>query len=73
VLGVLFFSAWLLRVLAAEQPGPRVFLAIEFLPVCLMFLLLAFYQALINFQIRVGRTASWRDYLMTDAGFWPRP
>jgi hypothetical protein len=45
----------------------------DILPFCVLLALLAFYQALINFQIRVGRTAGWREYLMTDSGFWPHP
>lgn len=72
-LGLTFFVAWLWQVLAAEGSGRRLLLAADFLPFCLLFMLLAFYQALVNFQIRMRRTASWRDYLMTDCGFWPRP
>jgi hypothetical protein len=49
-----------------------VLLAFDFLPLCLLFVLLAFYQALVNFQIRVGRTAGWREFLTTENGFWPR-
>ena len=70
---VLFFGAWLSKVLAAEGTGQRVLLTVDLLPFCLLFALLAFYQALINFQIRTGRTAGWREYLTTDTGFWPRP
>jgi hypothetical protein len=69
---LVFFVAWLLQVLAADGAGRRLLLAVDFLPFCLLFMLLAFYQALVNFQIRMERTASWRDYLMTDCGFWPR-
>jgi len=72
-LALLFFGAWLSKVLAAEGTGQRVALTVDILPFCVLFALLAFYQALINFQIRAGRTAGWREYLMTDSGFWPRP
>ena len=72
-LGLLFFGVWLIQVLAAEDSGARLLLTIDFLPLCLLFALLAFYQALINFQIRAGRAASWREYLTIDSGFWPRP
>ena len=33
---------------------------------------LAFYNALINFQIRSGRRATWREYLLTNRGFLPQ-
>lgn len=71
-LGLIFFVAWLLQVLAVNGAGRRLLLAVNVLPFCLLFVLLAFYQALVNFQIRMRRTTSWRDYLMTDCGFWPR-
>ncbi|MEO8715009.1 MAG: hypothetical protein ABI369_08345 [Acetobacteraceae bacterium] len=73
VLGLVFFGAWLLQIFAAKNTGRRMLLTIEFQPFCVLFALLAFYQALINFQIRAGRTASWREYLTTNSGFWPRP
>ena len=72
-LGVLFFAAWMLRVLGTAGAGARLLLAIDFLPFCLLFVLLGFCQSLINFQIRIGRSAGWREYLTTEAGFWPRP
>jgi hypothetical protein len=71
-LGVVFFTAWLLKVLHTPTASGRMLLAFDFLPLCLLFVLLAFYQALVNFQIRVGRAASWREYLTTEDGFWPR-
>ena len=72
-LGVLFFAAWMLRVLGTASAGARLLLAIDFLPFCLLFVLLGFYQSLVNFQIRIGRSAGWREYLTTQTGFWPRP
>ncbi len=72
-LSVAFFGAWLLKVLLTPMTGGRLLLAFDFLPLCLLFVLLAFYQALVNFQIRAGRTADWREYLTTEDGFWPRP
>ena len=72
-LALLLFGAWLSKVLAAEGTGQRMLLTVDLLPFCVLFVLLAFYQALINFQIRTGRTAGWREYLLTDNGFWPRP
>jgi hypothetical protein len=46
-------------------------MALEFLPFCALFYLLAFYNALLNFQMRIGRAASWREYLATSEPFWP--
>jgi hypothetical protein len=71
-LGVAFFLGWLLQVLHTPMTHGRMLLAFDFLPLCLLFVLLAFHQALVNFQIRVGRTAGWREYLTADDGFWPR-
>jgi hypothetical protein len=50
----------------------RVVLALELHPFCALSLLVAFYNALLNFQIRTGRMASWREYLATREPFWPR-
>jgi len=72
MLGTVFLLAWFCKVVATPVAGERLVLAADFLPLCLLFVLLAFYQALVNFQIRVGRTAGWREYLTTDNGFWPR-
>jgi hypothetical protein len=47
-------------------------MACEFLPFLSLFLLVAFYNALLNFQIRMRRSASWREFLLTDDGFLPR-
>jgi hypothetical protein len=44
----------------------------EFLPFLSLFLLVAFYNALLNFQIRVRRSAGWREFLSTEEGFFPR-
>ena len=47
-------------------------LSVEFLPFCVLFFLVAFNNALLNFQIRMRRLATWRDYLLTSESFWPR-
>jgi hypothetical protein len=73
VLASLFFGAWLVKVVHTPVTAGRLMLAFDFLPLCLLFVLLAFYQALVNYQIRVGRSVSWREYVTTDSGFWPRP
>ena len=33
----------------------------------------AFYQALVNYQIRAGRAVGWSGFLLADRGFWPVP
>ena len=71
-LGCIFLMAWIFEALSSPWTGMRVVLALEFLPFCALFLLVAFYNALLNFQIRIGRAASWREYLATDEPFWPR-
>ena len=71
-LGCIFLTAWICEALVSPWTAMRVVLALEFLPFCALFLLLAFYNALLNFQIRVGRSAGWREYLSTDKSFWPR-
>jgi hypothetical protein len=59
---------------AIDQPYTlvRVVMAWEFLPFISLFSLLAFYYALLNFQIRVRRSAGWREFLSTEEGFLPR-
>ncbi len=71
-LALLFLLAWARATLSAPLSASRVMLAFEFLPFGLLFFLMAFYQALVNFQIRVRRTAGWREYLTTDEKFLPR-
>jgi hypothetical protein len=71
-LGCIFLTAWMCEALLSPWTAMRVVLALEFLPFYALFFLLAFYNALLNFQIRIGRTASWREYLATDEPFWPR-
>jgi hypothetical protein len=71
-LGCIFLTAWICEALMSPWTAMRVVLALEFLPFCALFFSVAFYNALLNFQIRIGRTASWREYLATDEPFWPR-
>jgi hypothetical protein len=71
-LGCIFLTAWMCEALLSPWTAMRVVLALEFLPFCALFFLLGFYNALLNFQIRIGRPAGWREYLTTDAPFWPR-
>ena len=73
VLGLVAFAGWFIKVISTPMAAGRLLLAVNFLPLGVLFMLLGFYQALVNYQIRTGRTADWREYLMTDQGFWPRP
>jgi hypothetical protein len=71
-LTALFLVAWIWRALSSPWTATRIASALEFLPFCALFVLLAFYNSLVNFQIRIRRAASWREYLTTDQPFWPR-
>lgn len=71
-LAMFFLATWLWRALASPWTATRLASAIEFLPFCVLFFLVAFYNALLNFQVRTGRTVGWREYLSTDLPFWPR-
>jgi len=71
-LGCFFLLAWVRHALGAEMTASRLALAVYFLPFCAPFFLIAFYNALLNFQIRARRTVGWREYLWTEAGFLPR-
>lgn len=71
-LACLFLIGWLHAALHTPLTLSRIMLAVDFLPFCGLFFLIAFYNALVNFQIRSGRRANWREYLMTDSGFFPR-
>ncbi len=67
-----FLLAWVWRALETPWSAARVTMAVEFLPFCAVFFLVAFHNALLNFQVRIGRMASWREYLETTEPFWPR-
>lgn len=67
----LFLCSWIWHAVASPLTAMRVTSALYFLPFCGLFFLIAFYNALLNFQIRTGRLASWRAYLATTETFWP--
>lgn len=71
-LGCLFLLAWVWQALRMAWSAPRLVSALGFLPFCVLFFLLAFYNALLNFQIRGRRLASWHEYLVTSESFLPR-
>jgi len=67
------FTLILLRTLPSVPWTPlRLLPVVCFVPFCLLFFLVGFYQALLNFQLRTGRLATWREYLTSGEQFWPR-
>src|SRR5208283_1148067 len=50
----------------------RLLPVVWFVPFCLLFFLVGFYQAMLNFQLRTGRLATWREYLTSGEQLWPR-
>ena len=66
-----FFAGWIWQALSSPWTSLRITSAFYFLPFCALFFLISFYNALLNFQIRCSRLATWRDYLATEDGFWP--
>ena len=71
-LGGFFLAGWIWHALSSPWTATRLTSALCFLPFCVVSFLLAFYNALLNYQIRSGRLANWRDYLTTPDGFWPK-
>jgi hypothetical protein len=69
ILSVIF---WIHSAINEPYTPARIMMAFEFLPFLSLFCLVAFYNALLNFQIRMRRTANWREFLSTEAGFFPR-
>ena len=70
-LALLFLGAWVWHALTSPLTATRVTSAMYFLPFCALFFLIAAYNALLNYQIRSRRLASWRDYMATADWFWP--
>jgi hypothetical protein len=67
----LFLFGWIWHAVASPLSAMPMASALYFLPFCGLFFLIALYNALLNFQIRIGRLASWREYLATTEKFWP--
>jgi hypothetical protein len=70
--GCLLVLAWVCVAVRTASHGSRVVLLLQFLPFYALFFLMSFYQALINFQIRTGRAANWREYVFAERDFLPR-
>jgi len=70
-LGWLFLVGWIWDALSSAWTVTRITSTLYFLPFCVLFFLVALYNALQNYQIRSGRLATWREYLATPDRFWP--
>jgi hypothetical protein len=68
---VMFFVAWLYRLLTMTWTVNATLTALQFTPACAVFFLLAFRFAIENYQIRQGRKVSVLEFLATPNGFWP--
>jgi hypothetical protein len=69
-LGWVSFGAWLWRAATMPWTVGHILPAVEFAPFCVIFFLVAFQCGLLNYQIRMRRSASAWDYLTAEA-FWP--
>jgi hypothetical protein len=71
-LGWLFLLLWIYNALHMPLMLSRVVSALEFLPFCALFFILAFRSAWTNWQLRTMRLGSASAYLRTTDPFWPR-
>lgn len=70
-LGWVFVVLWIWRGLNSGLGGPHLLGAIQFLPFCAIFFLVAFKNAQVNWQLRTGQLGSAGDYLRSSELFWP--
>lgn len=71
-LGFLVLVGLLRLALAVPLTAGRIFPVLEGIPLCALFILYGFYNALLNFQIRTCRRVSWRGYLLSPEPLLPR-
>jgi hypothetical protein len=71
-LGVMFFFGWLYRLLTMTWSASATLTALQFMPACAVFFLLAFRLGLENYQIRRRRRVTAMEYVCAPSGFWPR-
>jgi hypothetical protein len=71
-LGVLFFGAWLYRLVTMVWTAGATLTALQFAPACAVFFLLAFRFGLENYQIRLRRKVTIREFVCAPNDFWPR-
>jgi hypothetical protein len=71
-LGAMFFVGWLYRLSTMTWTVNATLTALQFSPACAVFFLLAILFGLENYQIRLGRKVSVREFISAPSGFWPR-
>ena len=71
-LGGCLLVVWLWQVMHMTRSAARIVSAVEFLPFCVLFLLVATKSAHANWQLRTRRLGSLGDYLRTSDPFLPR-
>ena len=72
-LAVVSCVGWIGRVFSINPDGGammQIVYAFGFGVICV---LAAFYQSLVNYQLRSRRAVGWREYLLAERGFWPLP
>ena len=73
LIAVLSLIFWIHSALNQPYTLARAMMVWQFLPFICLSLLFAFYNALVNFQIRVRRCSNWRQFLSTEKeAFFPR-
>jgi len=70
-LGLVFFVMWLCRAWAWNFEGSRMLAAIQCIPFCAVFFLVAFKNAHANWQLRTGYLGSASEYIHSSEPFWP--
>jgi len=71
-LGALLFLGWLYRLMTMTWTANATLTALQFMPACAVFFLLAFRFGLENYQIRMRRKVTVIEYLSAPRCFWPR-
>ncbi len=71
-LGGCFLLVWFWQAMHLPRSAARIVSAVEFLPFCVLFLLVATRSAHSNWQLRTRRLGSLSDYLRTSDPFLPR-
>ncbi len=71
-LGSVSLVLWLYGALNMRMSSARLFSALEFLPFCTLFFLLAFKSAYLNWQLRTRRLGSAVAFMTTTERFLPR-
>ena len=70
--GWVFVVLWVWRGLVSGLGGVHLLGALQFIPFCAVFFLVAFKSAHANWQLRTGRLGSVGDYLRSPEPFWPK-